>query len=110
VTQARPPSSSRVEITLRYFSGCPSWQLAEARLREALAIVGQPDAVVTLEEVNTPEDAVRLGFTGSPSILLDGRDPFADDSAPAGLACRVYATADGLQGAPTTLQLVRALS
>lgn len=99
-----------MEITLRYFSGCPSRRLAEARLREALSIVGRPDAVVTLEEVDTRGDAVRLGFRGSPSILVDGRDPFADDSAPAGLACRIYVTEDGLQGAPTTRQLIRVLS
>lgn len=48
---------------------------------------------------------MRLGFSGSPTILVDGQDPFADQDAPIGLACRLYATEEGLQGAPTIAQL-----
>jgi hypothetical protein len=56
------------------------------------------------------EEALRLGFRGSPTILLDGQDPFADQDAPVGLACRLYATEGGLQGAPTIDQLRAALA
>jgi hypothetical protein len=42
-----------------------------------------------LERVETHEEAVRLGFRGSPTILVDGRDPFADGRGDLGLACRV---------------------
>ncbi len=60
-------------------------------------------------KVETPQDAERLGFRGSPTILVDGRDPFADRDAPVGLSCRVYQTDAGLAGSPTAEQIVTAL-
>ncbi|MFH8467015.1 hypothetical protein [Streptomyces sp. NPDC017991] len=44
-------------------------------------------------------DAERTGFTGPPTCLIDGRDPFANPSSPTGLACRMYHTADAGGGA-----------
>jgi hypothetical protein len=99
-----------MQITLRYFAGCPNWRVAEERLRAALADTGERDAAIALEPVETHEEAVRLGFRGSPTILVDGRDPFAGDGTSVGLACRVYATEDGLQGAPTLDQLRAAIA
>jgi hypothetical protein len=98
-----------MQITLRYFDGCPNWRTAQERLRAALADAGAADAAIALERVETHEEAVRLGFRGSPTVLIDGRDPFADERADIGLACRVYATPDGFQGTPTLDQLRAAL-
>lgn len=98
-----------MRITLRYFDGCPNWRIAEERLRAALDEVGTGDAVIALERVQSHEEAVRLGFRGSPTVLIDGRDPFADEGADVGLACRVYRTPEGTQGAPTRDQLTAAL-
>lgn len=99
-----------MEITLLYFDGCPSWQLADQRLLEALALAGRPDQPVTRRQVTTPEQAEQLGFRGSPTVLLDGRDPFAEPGTPTGLACRMFRTPAGLAGAPTVEQLVAALT
>ncbi len=96
----------RVDITLRYFEGCPNWQLADQRIREALTATGRPDISVDYQRVETPEDAERLGFVGSPTLLVDGRDPFAAPGAEVGLACRVYPTPAGLAGSPTVEQLM----
>ena len=60
--------------------------------------------------VGTVEDAQRLGFLGSPTVLIDGGDPFAEPGATPGLACRIYRTDGGLAGAPTVTQLRAALS
>lgn len=98
-----------MQITLRYFDGCPNWRTAQERLRAALADAGAADAAIALERVETHGEAVRLGFRGSPTVLIDGRDPFADERADVGLACRVYATPEGFQGAPTLDQLRTAL-
>lgn len=89
-------------VTLLYFDGCPNWQVADERLRRL-----QDEAGFTLEHatVDTPEDAERLGFRGSPTLLIEGKDPFATGEEPAGLACRVYDTPDGPQGSPTLAQL-----
>jgi hypothetical protein len=68
-----------------------------------------PEMNVTLRTVDTPEEAEQFVFHGSPSIQVNGVDPFADSSAPAGFSCRVYPTPDGLAGAPTKGQLSDAL-
>lgn len=55
-------------------------------------------------------EAEELGFIGSPTVLVDGRDPFARGGEPVAMACRVFRTPDGLAGSPTVEQLVEALS
>jgi hypothetical protein len=72
--------------------------------------MGSPNQELVLERVATPEDAERLRFRGSPTILIDGRDPFANEAAPFGLSCRVYRTERGLEGSPSLEQLREALA
>jgi len=95
-----------MDITLLYFDGCPNW-LADQRL--AAIAAGRADLMVTGHRVETLEEAERVGFHGSPSILVDGVDLFAEPGAGVGLSCRVYRTPDGLSGAPTVEQLRAAL-
>lgn len=92
-----------MEITLLYFDGCPSWKVAEERL--AVIAAERPDVTVTRRAVETFEDAERLGFHGSPSLLVDGVDPFAAAGAGVGLACRIYQTPEGPAGVPTLDQI-----
>lgn len=97
-----------VDVTVLYFAGCPSWQTAVERVHAA-AVQGQLDVAVSVLAVETQQDADLFGFTGSPTIWLDGVDPFESaDTVPA-LACRVYATPAGLAGSPTVEQLADAL-
>jgi hypothetical protein len=98
-----------MNVTLRYFEGCPHWRTAHDRLREALRAEGMADVEPVLERVETPEDAERLQSIGSPTIIIDGRDPFAGAEAAFGLTCRVYQTPEGLAGSPTPDQLRGAL-
>lgn len=95
------------DITLRYFDGCPNWQVAKERIEAVLDQLDEMRAV-TLERVETSQEADELGFRGSPTILIDGRDPF-DATGPPGLSCRVYRTDVGLEGAPSVEQLMAAL-
>lgn len=96
-------------VILLYFPGCPNWQIADANLRAALDEVGA-DVAVQRRVVDSVEDAERRGFLGSPTILIDGRDPFAEPGAVTGLSCRVYRSQAGLAGAPTVAQLRTALA
>ena len=96
-------------MTLLYFEDCPNWRRADERLRTALAASGRSDVVVRREPVGSPEEAERLGFRGSPTVLVDGRDPFADADLPIGLACRLYRTPAGPDTAPALDDLVVAL-
>ncbi len=95
-----------MEITLQYFDDCPNWQIAEDRLRQVLAELGRPGQEIRRQPVETPEEAERVAFGGSPTILVDGIDPFADPAGPARYACRMY---DG-DAAPTVTQLRAALA
>lgn len=97
-----------MNIDLLYFDDCPNWKLADQRLSEIAA--QRPDITLTRHEVHTNEEAQRIGFHGSPSILVKGVDPFADEDAGTGVACRLYATAHGPAGAPTLEQLRAAIA
>lgn len=93
-----------MDVKLLYFEGCPNHQVASERLQVALQRRGRPDVEVA-EAVETEAEAARLGFTGSPTILIDGRDPFADATTSASLSCRIYQTSAGPQGSPTIEEL-----
>ncbi|MEE8497699.1 MAG: thioredoxin family protein [Acidimicrobiia bacterium] len=92
-----------MDITLQYFDSCPGWKLVEADL-ETLESEGV-ELTITHQLIETPEAAAEAGFRGSPTVLIDGVDPFADPDAPVGLSCRVYRTDDGFAGSPTLEQL-----
>ena len=94
-----------MDVRLLYFDDCPNWRLAEKRLREALAELGDRAPAVTYEQVRTPEQAEHAGFRGSPTILVNGRDPFAQPGDPVGLSCRIYRSPAGVDQAPTLEQL-----
>ncbi len=98
-----------MRITLQYWDECPNWRTALQRVRDALDELGLAPGKIELEQVTSDEQAQDRRFRGSPSILIDGDDPFAEAEAPYGLTCRVYRTEDGsLAGAPTVGQLVEA--
>lgn len=92
-----------MDITLLYFEGCPNWKVADERL--ATIAAERSDITVTHHLVGSIEEAERLGFHGSPSILVNGEDAFADADTAVGLTCRVYRTPEGPAGAPTVEQL-----
>ncbi|CAB4733017.1 unannotated protein [freshwater metagenome] len=96
-----------MDVSLLYFDDCPNWKVADQRLAAIAAEC--PDVVVTRHRVETVEEAERLEFHGSPSILVDGVDVFAEPGAGVGLSCRVYRTPEGLAGSPTLEQLRDAL-
>ena len=94
--------SSGHSVELQYFPDCPNWQVAAQRLHDVAQRRGLD---VVLRVVDSDDEAQRVGFHGSPTILIDGHDPFVVGDEPVGLSCRLYATPDGMQGAPTVEQL-----
>jgi hypothetical protein len=97
-----------MKIEVLVVADCPNEQLTGERLHQALRDVGLRTAFTT-RVIADPAEAERCGFTGSPTILIDGRDPFAEPGRSPGLACRMYRTAIGLSGAPDIEQLRQAL-
>lgn len=89
----------RMDVTLLYFDGCPHWMSADRTLAELAA---EFDLDIARKRISSPTEAEQAGFRGSPTILIDGLDPFADPDAPTGLSCRLYNTPEGLRGSPTS--------
>jgi hypothetical protein len=96
-----------MDVSSLYFDDCPTWKIADQRL--AAIAAEHPEVVVNHHVVETVEEAERIGFHGSPSILVDGVDAFSSPGAGVGLSCRIYRTPHGLEGAPTMEQLRAAL-
>ena len=88
--------------------GCPNQAEATDLITAALAETGVR-ATLTRTVIESQEEAQRRGFVGSPTFLLAGLDPFARPGAPAALACRRYATADGLRNLPSIRDLRQAI-
>ena len=90
-----------VKVEILYFVDCPNYRAARALVERVAAEKGLFPHL-TLVEVSSPEDAVRLRFLGSPTIRVDGLDvePDANDREGFTLACRVYRSTSGLSGLP----------
>lgn len=99
-----------MRIELLYFDGCPSYEALLPELRDLLARVGIEDEIV-LRRVESLEAAERERFLGSPTIRIDGRDvdPGAEQRDDFGMKCRLYATEDGLRGAPPDAWILHAI-
>ena len=98
-----------MEITLQHFESCPSWETTDQHLQTLIDGLGL-DVEVRYQLIETPEAAEEHGFRGSPTVLIDGVDPFADPDAPIGLSCRVYRTDAGFAGSPNLDQLEEAIT
>ncbi|MGB7979777.1 MAG: thioredoxin family protein [Candidatus Nanopelagicales bacterium] len=98
-----------ITVTLQYYDDCPNWQTGRDRLLDAIDRLGRDSFEVDLRLITGYDQAVADGFRGSPSFVVNGRDPFADHHVPVGLTCRSYPTEAGPAGAPTLEQLLQVL-
>ncbi len=96
-------------IDLLYVPNCPNRATARRHLDTALLERGLK-AEVREHEVASTADAVRVAMLGSPTIRIDGRDPFADPDDGPSLSCRLYRGEHGVTGAPSVGQLAAALA
>jgi predicted DsbA family dithiol-disulfide isomerase len=87
---------------------CPNGPVVIERLAQALA--GRAGVQVTTRVIDTARQAEQWGMHGSPTVLVDGRDPFAAPGTLASLSCRLYQDEGGqVQGAPSLARLRQAL-
>ena len=101
-------TSDALQVELLYFEGCPSYQTAARLLREALIEECMSPAIEAIR-IESEADAQQLKFVGSPTIRIDGNDPFLSGEANYGLECRLFTTPEGLKGWPTKDMLREAL-
>ena len=98
----------RVTLEVLHVPDCPNLQPLMDRLRDVT------DLPVTTHEITTDADAAAHGMAGSPTLLINGTDPFAAASHPDrgyAVSCRIYRDEHGHPvGAPTVAQLRAALA
>jgi hypothetical protein len=98
-----------MQLTLLTVPGCPHADAFGERLAAALA--GRADVVVRRREVADERQAAEAGMHGSPTLLIDGVDPFAGPDQAPSLSCRLYRDEAGRAGgAPSVQALRRALA
>ena len=84
--------------------GCPNAPVLEQRL--AAALEGRAGVSVSREVISTEGEAGRWGMRGSPTLLIDGADSFAEPGQPPSLSCRLYRGGEGrASAAPSVGQL-----
>jgi hypothetical protein len=96
-----------IDVELLVVPDCPHEKAAADLLRSALDDVGLTAVDFQLTVIDTPEDAERRGFAGSPTILLDGIDPFQTPGQTDSVSCRLYPGPDGLPDLRTLRQALK---
>lgn len=91
-------------LVLLTIPGCPGAATFEQRL--AVALSDRPGTVLHRRVVAGEPEAVQAGMHGSPTLLIDGVDPFAGPEAQPSLSCRLYRDP---AGRPATAPSVEAL-
>ena len=90
-----------VKLEIQYFRGCPNTGELLDNLGE---VVDRRGELVEMAEilVEDPETAKRVGFRGSPTLLIDGED-FERRPVPESpnLSCRLYP-----EGLPTVDEII----
>ena len=93
-----------MKIEVRYFDGCPNAILMLKTVREVVTSLKKECEYIE-RMIDTPEMAVKFGFRGSPSLLIDGKDffgmPVPKDPQ---LSCRYYP--DGIPGKQEILEKI----
>lgn len=104
----RGPKVDDVLIEVIHIDECPNWRTAGAALEDAARELGISDPI-RYRLITDRDEVATTTFSGSPTILIDGRDQFPVEEPLSELACRVFSTPDGLRGVPTHDQLVAVL-
>ncbi|MEV6413619.1 thioredoxin family protein [Kribbella sp. NPDC051718] len=94
-----------MRLEVLHVPDCPNLPPLLERLAQA------SDLLVVTHTIDSDADAARFGMAGSPTLLIDGVDPFAVPGQPSyGLSCRLYRDEQGrIVSVPSADQLRDAL-
>jgi protein-disulfide isomerase len=85
----------KMRIELLYFDSCPSYKVVLANIKAALK-EKKLQAELKLINVESEEKAEKVGFQGSPSVRINGKDLEGRDEG-FSFSCRIY----NVNGKPT---------
>jgi len=104
------PREKPMKLEILQLPNCPNVALLERRIAEAVA-VKHIDVAIKRRVLTNRDAATAAGMTGSPTLLVDGEDPFAESGLVPSLSCRLYpADGGGVDGAPSVTALRAALN
>jgi hypothetical protein len=106
IQHAEQSTDHDLHVELLIIRDCPHATLAETLARVTLNELGLPHVPVLTTVIETTSEAIRRGFTGSPSIMINGIDPWAQPAGKPALACRLHPSSTGL---PSQYRLAQAL-
>ena len=93
-----------MHLTVLAVPGCPNAPVLEDRL--AAVVGGRAGVWLSHQVISDEGEAASSGMHGSPTLLIDGADPFAERGQPPSMSCRLYRNDDGqIAGAPSVAQL-----
>ncbi|GAA3096260.1 hypothetical protein JOF29_004225 [Kribbella aluminosa] len=90
-----------MRLEVLHVADCPHLSVLLDRLAQAA------DHPVTTRLIETTADAEHYGMSGSPTLLVDGTDPFGPDGQPS-LSCRLYRDEAGRPTPVPSVDQVRA--
>jgi predicted DsbA family dithiol-disulfide isomerase len=97
-----------MHLTILAEATCPNAPVLTDRL--AAAVDRRADVSVSHQVICDEDEAARWGMHGSPTLLIDGVDPFAEPGQRPSLSSRLYRDDDGrISGAPSASQLRRVI-
>lgn len=97
-----------MDLTVLAVPGCPNASVLEQRL--AAVLEGYSDASIARVVIPDEGEAARWGMHGSPTLLIDGTDPFVGPGQPPSMSCRLYRDdSSQASGAPSVGQLQEAV-
>jgi DNA-binding transcriptional MerR regulator len=96
-----PPGRGPMKLEVLHVPDCPNLPPMLERLAEVT------DLPVTTRVIDSDADAATFRMAGSPTLLIDGADPFtAPGQCDCGMSCRLYRDEDGrIVPAPSVQQL-----
>ena len=97
-----------MHLTVLAVRGCPNALVLGDRL--AAVLDGWAGVSVSRQVISDEGEAASWGMHGSPTVLIDGVDPFAEPGQPSSMSCRLYDNGAGrLEGAPSVGRLRQAI-
>ncbi|ORB48096.1 hypothetical protein BST43_25210 [Mycobacteroides saopaulense] len=85
---------------------CPNVAVLQDRIADALE-AERVTATIVHRVIESLAAAEQFGMTGSPTLLVDGKDPFGEPGLAPAVSCRLYPAEDGnrYDGAPSVTAL-----
>jgi hypothetical protein len=96
-----------IRVELLAIEGCPHLEQARRDLESVLR-QGIIEVPIQLILVGGIEDAEFLGFTGSPTVRINGDDVVPQPDLPVALGCRTYLDAEGRVGGSPPIEAIKA--